>query len=356
MVLALNSGLAQGGTHSRLLTVRNYRMSEQPLHALAVAQGQDAAELPCRGRLDMTTVRTLKRHIAATGAAVVHVHDYKSAFYAWLATRGSRVTRIATLHGWVGATASLRLYNRMEMSLLRRFDALVVVSDAQRPILLRNGVATSLVHQIDNGIAVPVSPPQRDAAVRAELGLAPQQFVLAAVARLSSEKNLTQLLDSVARVGCDQDIVLVVAGDGPERAALEKQATALGIAHRVRFLGQRDDMAQLWPAFDALVLPSLTEGMPLVVLEAMAHGIPVIASRVGDVPRMLGHSPLSTLIDPGDGEALDVAIRRHAVRGTQVDTAAHRHVLAHHSIATMSQRYQALYLALQEARHDRRTA
>lgn len=356
MVLSLNAGLAATGLRSRLLCVHNYRMQRQELFDAANAQGQDVADLPCRGRLDMGTVRALRRHIAATDANIVHVHDYKSAFYAWLATRGRRLARVATLHGWVGATTSLRLYNTMELALLRRFDALAIVAEPQRAVLLRHRVPAEHVHVMDNGIDLPTAAGDRVGA-RAALGLSQDAFVIAAVARLSAEKNLSLLIDVMARLVAGQDVVLLVAGDGPERAALEEQARALGISSTVHLLGQRDDIAAMWPAFDVLALPSLTEGMPLVVLEALAHGVPVVASRVGEVPRLLSHSPASILVEPGNADALEDALRAAIARGPGLrDTGAARHVREHHSTESMSRRYGALYASLLESGHARRSA
>ena len=102
MVLALDQGLSQQGTRNRLLSINNYRLGDQPLHNCGTRAGQDVVLLPCRGKLDMRTVIALVNQIDHCKANVLHVHDYKSAFYAWLATRRRlHVKLVATLHGWV---------------------------------------------------------------------------------------------------------------------------------------------------------------------------------------------------------------------------------------------------------------
>jgi glycosyltransferase involved in cell wall biosynthesis len=355
VVLALADGLRMRGARCRLLGIRNYLMARQPLHEAALAAGHDAVLLPCRGRIDMRTVSALSAQLAASGATVLHVHDYKSAFYAWLATRQHpRVKLVATLHGWVESSQALRLYTRLELALLRRFDALAVVAQDQAARLLRAGVPAARIHQVDNGIAMPAAPdPSRVSALRGELDLAGSGPVLAAVARLAPEKNLAMLLSAFAASRRD-DARLLLVGDGPERAALEAQADALGLRPRVRFAGARTDMDVVWGLVDCLALPSLGEGMPLVVLEAMSRGIPVVASAIGDVPRLLSGSEHGRLVPPGDEAALREAIDAALAGPAAHDARAAAFVQAHHSADAMAARYLDLYQEL--AGHGRKTA
>ncbi len=359
MVLALNNGLASHGVRSRLLNINNYRMREQPLHELARARGQESVLLPCRGRIDTATVNALSAQIAMTGAAVVHSHDYKSAFYAWLATRRQPARLVATLHGWVEGSSSLRLYTRLELALLGRFDALVVVAADQVERLMRAGVPRSRIQQIDNGIEAAHADGAGAALLRGRLGIATNAHVFTGVARLSSEKNLAMLLQAFAPVAArSSDAVLVLVGDGPERESLQNQAGQLGLDRggQLHFLGKRDDMAAIYAMSDCLVLPSLSEGMPLVVLEAMACEVPVLASAVGDIPRLLAQSEHGRLVPAGDAAALQAALNEAlSLRGRR-DQAARRYVDQHHSAQAMAARYLDLYHRLLETTHDRRAS
>lgn len=357
VVLALNHGLPRQGARARLLSINNYRMSEQALHDTASATGQDAVLLPCRGRVDATTIGALAAQIGAAREPVVHVHDYKSAFYAWLATRRRPAPLVATLHGWVEGSASLRLYTRLELTLLRRFDALVVVAADQVDRLARAGVSRARIRHVDNGIDCPERDEAGARALREPLGLSPTSRVFGAVARLSAEKNLAMLLRAFAPVAARHpDAVLVVVGDGPQREELETLARQLDLDDRVRFLGCRHDMPALYTLMHALVLPSLTEGMPLVVLEAMACEVPVIASAVGDVPRLLAQSSHGRLVPPGDVTALEAALDEACIAPPRRDTAARQHVLAHHSSQVMVRNYLDLYDSLLEKPHARRAS
>lgn len=362
VVLALNRALVHAGARGRLLSINNYRMQEQALHDIASATGQDAVLLPCRGRVDTATVGALAAQIDAAReregrAPVVHVHDYKSAFYAWLATRRQPAPLVATLHGWVEGSTSLRLYTRLELALLRRFDTLVVVAGEQIDRLVRAGVPRSRIRHVDNGIDCPVRDERGASSLRAELRLSPTARVFSAVARLSSEKNLAMLLRAFAPVANRHpDAVLLLAGDGPQREELQALAERLSLGTRVRFLGVRHDMPAVYTLSDHLVLPSLTEGMPLVVLEAMACEVPVIASAVGDVPRLLAQSAHGRLVPPGDADTLEQALDEAASQATARDTSARDYVRERHSAHAMAMGYVDIYRSLRERGHARRAS
>lgn len=350
MVLTLARALSGQRVASRLLSINNYRMREQSLHDAAHASGQDAVLLPCHGRFDPRTARALAHQLGtdASSLQVLHAHDYKSAFYAWLANRYRKVPMVATLHGWVEGSRSMRIYNRLELALLRRFDAIVVVAAGQAERLHRAGIARERIHQVDNAIDPPsAADDARAAEVRRELQLADAGFVFGAVARLSAEKNLGQLLEAFQPLAqATPQAHLLIVGDGPEREALEARCRELSLARQVTFTGNRSDMGRIYPALDCLVLPSLTEGMPLVILEAMARGIPVVASAVGDVPRLLGHATHARLVPPGDGATLATALDQALAFHGRRDASAREYALAHHAPSVMADRYIGIYRQL----------
>lgn len=357
MLLGLGDGLRSLGVRNRMLAIHNPRLREQPLHAAALQAGLDSAVLPCNGRLDLRTVSALVAQIDTCDADVVHAHDYKSVFHAWLATRRRRHVRlVATIHGWVETSAALRLYNRMDLALLRRFDALVVVADDQAQRLRRAGVPAMRIHAIGNGIRIPAAQATADlhAALREDLGLQARQPVFATIGRLSSEKNVAAFVAAFAAVvERVPTAVGLVVGDGPCRDALQSQVARAGLQSNIRFLGVRDDIDAIYALVDCLVLPSTSEGMPLVALEAMARGIPVVASAVGDLPRLLANAGHGRLVAPGDVAGLATALCAALDDIGCHDACAAAWVRDHHSNHAMAARYHALYLDLhaQARRH-----
>jgi glycosyltransferase involved in cell wall biosynthesis len=181
---------------------------------------------------------------------------------------------------------------------------------------------------------------------RAELTNDPAAPLVLTVARLDAQKGIPVLLDAVASV---PDAAFVVAGDGPDRAALEARAVSLGLADRVRFLGHRRDVASLLAAADVLVLPSLYEGLPLSVLEAMIAGVPVIATAVGGTDEVVRDGETGTLVPPGDASALAAAIRRvlgDRERSSRLADAARALVAREHSVEAMVASVSRLYETL----------
>ncbi|GGE03524.1 glycosyl transferase family 1 [Aureimonas endophytica] len=188
-------------------------------------------------------------------------------------------------------------------------DAVVCVSRTAAESFVAAGVDPNLIHAIANGVH-PRPPGRSRADSRRNLGIAPEATVVLVVARLTEQKGHAVLLDALA---ADRPsvpgFVCLIAGDGPLRMPLERQARTAGLGQTVRFLGERDDVADLMAAADCLVLPSLFEGLPLVVLEAMAAGLPVVATLIGGTSEAVDDGVTGWLAEPGDAAALAATLR-----------------------------------------------
>ena len=191
---------------------------------------------------------------------------------------------------------------------LRRAERIFCPSAYLRDVALGWGLDPHRVSVLPNPAPeVPALPPRE--ALRGELGLDPGAAVLAFAGRLGPQKSLGTLLEALERV---PEVVLVVAGDGPERTPLEQRARSLALDDRVRFLGSvpRDVVLRLFRAADASVLPSAWENFPHTVVEALAVGCPVLATRVGGVPEVVRDGENGLLVTPRDAAALASAIER----------------------------------------------
>jgi glycosyltransferase involved in cell wall biosynthesis len=160
---------------------------------------------------------------------------------------------------------------------------------------------------VPNGIAVSPTVRAPDPALRAELVKGRPDYVVLTPARLHEQKGHTYLLEAAAQV---PDATFVLAGDGPLRARLEARARELGVAERCVFLGHRSDIPELLAVADLFVLPSLYEGLPVSVLEAMAARRPVVATAIGGTDEAVTHELTGLLVPPSDPGALASAIRR----------------------------------------------
>jgi len=200
------------------------------------------------------------------------------------------------------------LNHRLGLKLLRAHDRLVTLGAYQKDYLTaREGISPERIEIIANGIDVARGRRTAGASPsrRAALGLGEGAFVIGTVAVLRPEKNISMLFDAVeVLIMRGTDARLVIVGDGSERPMLQQEAVARGLAERIAFLGYHDDPAVLLPSFDVFALTSRSEVMPISILEAMAGGIPVVATAVGAVSEMVVDGVTGFLVASGDGFAL----------------------------------------------------
>jgi L-malate glycosyltransferase len=279
------------------------------------------------------------RYFHSVRPDVIHVHNPTSLHYAVLSRLIARPALVLTVHGETH-------FRRGTVLEWRLVQAVAVVSHAALRTL-RLPCDPRKCSVIHNGIAPAHDSTEMRESARAELGVG-DKVVGAIVARLSGRKGHATLLKSVSllRNAGNTPLTLIV-GDGPERGALEQQARQLGLdGGHVRFLGARSDVDRILCASDFFVLPSDTEGLPLSVLEAMAHGLPIVASRVGGIPEIIETSEQGLLVPPGDPAALADAIRRvvedPALRRS-LSAAARTRVNTAFSMANTLENYDRLY-------------
>ncbi len=307
---------------SLLVAIENSTRSSADFVERARAAEISVSELPCHGKWRSRSQQQLNEEILRFGAQCIHTHDYKSHLFGYLAARRGNIPLVATLHGWTRETVKLKMYELVERFLLRRFDAIVVVSEGMAQDLRKRGFPDAMLQTIENGVDTEQFSPDNAAADRAEFGFGPGDYVFGVIGRLSREKGQEVLLKAFARVLADHPHVrLLLVGDGPEKPALLALAAELGIAGSVVFAGLRNDIEQILPAIDCCVSPSWTEGMPMTILEAMACQRPIIATEVGSVGKLL-QGGAGFLVEPGDIAAMAALMSAVAAGGRETDTVA----------------------------------
>lgn len=286
----------------------------------------------------------------ATGLAprVAHTHGYRADVIGGAAASGAGFPVVSTVHGFTGGGRRNRLYEALQARVLRRFDAVAAVAASVAANLRARGVPPERIHVVRNAWR-PSGAPHSRADARAALGLPADAAVAGWVGRLSPEKGAELFLEAVARAR--HGVLASVVGDGPEAARLARLAARLGISARVAWHGALPDAAALFPAFDVFVLSSGTEGTPMVLLEAMACRVPIVATRVGGVPDVVGPGE-ARLVPPGDAVALaraiDDVLDHPGAAATRAAAAAAR-LATDFSPAAWVEGYEALYAS---ARRD----
>ena len=314
------------GAEVQLATTASYlARTDLDVSAVLFNDGRLAEELRGLG-IDVTVidesrhgalaiVSSLTRFLIEQRIDVVHTHRYKDTILGTIAARLAGVRHVVrTMHGLREPMAGwsrikFGAYETLDNVMLRAFaDRVIAVSNRMAGTLITNGFKSSRVTTIHNGIDLARAIPGRAEDIRRELGVDAASIVIGTVGRLSPVKAQDvlmraagRILDSVPRAR------FVIAGDGPLGGELEALATRLGIDRACTFLGARSDISDVIAALDVFVLPSLSEGLPMAVLEAMAAGKPVVASRVGGLPEVIQHGVSGMLIPPGGAEALAAA-------------------------------------------------
>ncbi len=314
-----------------------------PEHSLitkARESGIALVNLRCEGRIRSGAVHALRTTLQSRHIDVLHTHNYKSNAYGYLASRGTGVKLIATCHNWTDTTPALRIYGTLDRMLLSRFDRVVAVSESTAERLRRAHIATNKVSVIGNGVLVPEALPRSTSS---------GELVIGALTRLSPEKGVDVLLRGAAEIlHRGVRARLVVAGDGPERERLLLLSRQLGIAGQVEFRGFVEDVRAYLASLDIFAQPSLADAMPMSVLEAMASGLPVVASAIGGIPELLGNGKRGLLIQPGNHEMLAghlETLSKDALLRAKLGDAAREYVIQHCSATAMARRYEEIYHA-----------
>ena len=333
-----------------LIVAPNERDAPTPeFISAARSAGIDAMTLPCDGRLDWHLLRQLRQLVRRQGIDIIHCHGYKEDVHAALAGLG--IPLIATNHLWKRTTRALRLYCWLDGLILRRFDEIIAVSDPILDDMRQCSVPEAKLSKIANGIDMrrfetPLQPAER-AAVRAGLGLEADAVVVGMLSSLTPEKGHAFALDAMTILAAEfPQVQLCIVGDGGLGESLRARVRSVGLESRIIFAGRRSDIPQVLGSFDVFVLPSLNEGLPMALLEAMAAGLPAVASEVGDVGQAIEDGVSGRLVPPGSSPDLLNALRplvASAELRRRLGDGARRRVAKHFSSRAMTEAYCRIY-------------
>ena len=295
--------LRQSESESMHFSLCCFQENGQPaeLETLAVEYGLDCTCVTAVWPFDLGTIRQLVRIVKDRKVSLLVTHGYKPNLLGRIATWIAGIPTIAVSRGWTYESHLVRFYEFLDRIFLRLADAVVAVSEGQRQKILACGVRPDKVRVIHNAIDLAAYPGPAEKSVRAELGIPRDAILVATAGRLSPEKNHLGLVEAARRVIEKMpDVHFVVFGDGFLRPKLEKTVADAGIGHRFFLPGFRSDVRSLLHEIDIFALPSHTEGLPNVVLEAFACRKPVVATRVGGTPEVVQHGKNGFLVPARD--------------------------------------------------------
>jgi len=321
--------LTEGASHPFVDSLRAAGLSTWPVVVSA------------RGYLgERGTIREVCRQLRP---AIVHTHGYRPDVVDAGIARSLGIPVVSTLHGFTGGGWRNRFYEWVQRMAARRMEAVVAVSRPMARALAQDGIAPDRVRLIQN--AWKADAPSLDrAAARRVLGVPDDRFLGGWVGRLSHEKGPDVFLDALWHLR-HIPIFACVVGDGSDRAALKRRAARLGLSDLVEWNGTVPGAGRFFAAFDCFVLSSRTEGTPIVLFEAMAAGVPIVAADVGGVPDIIGPQE-ALLVRRDDAEALAGAMRavhEHPEAARVRACHARERLAREFAVDPWLERYEALY-------------
>jgi len=317
----------------------------QQLHGSGVVEEHFRLDRPVSPQCVRALVSAFHRH----RIDVAHSHEFSMAVYGGCAAWLAGIPHVITMHG--SRYYAGRLQRRLALrAAISRSGSTIAVSHQLASHLANDlRVRGDRIGMIPNGVR-PVAPPPRATSLREELGLTPEDRLIIAIGNLYPVKGHRYLVDAVALLASRHPrLHVAIAGRGDQAGALVDRAQSHRIADRVHLLGLRSDVGSVLAAADGFVLPSLSEGLPLALLEAMFAGRPIVATRVGEVASALDNGEAGILVAPGDalalGAGIDVLLTNPGLARALAEQ-ARRRAEAEYGIAQMVDRYRGVYAQL----------
>ena len=351
MLLNLVADQQRQGMEPVIASIGEPRCGEKTLETEARRRGLRVETFRMRPGPNIIGACEILKFARCIGSDILHSHGYKcNILLGMMPKKLRRIPIVATLHGWTwtGGWNRMRIYEWLDRLSLRFIDRVVVVNRAMSEMVKIEGL-----HVVNNGIPVDWADisgmsgeekHQKDPRIEAFcLG----GFTIGAIGRLSPEKGFSILLDAVKEVAeMHPEVRLVILGDGDERSALEARIKRLGIEQRVLMPGYVRNAGRFLPLFRVFALSSLTEGLPIVILEAMQAGVPIVATRVGGVPDVLENGKAGILVDARSSKKLAEGIRilmSDATSTKRMADIAKDLVRTKYSAVAMGEKYNEIY-------------
>lgn len=349
VVAMLASGQASRGHSVRVACVISPTRESNPFVDALQERGVNAVPVTVGDR-DYPGERKLVRDLCRGDRPdVVHTHGFRPDVIDGGVAHAERIPTVSTCHGFIEFGFRGAVYQWLQRRALRRYEAVVAVSEAIASTLRRSGVPPDRIDVVLNAFGSPTERIGRDSA-RILLNL-PDEPVVAWVGRFSAEKGPDIAIDAFARLRHPTARLLMI-GEGREESALRKRAGELGLAQRIIWAGPVANVGRLFSAFDAFLLSSRTEGTPMVLLEAMAAGVPIVASLVGGVGDVVDASCawLAPALDPRAlAEGIEEALSNRRLTDERTQRASER-LHQRFAMDPWLSRYESIYRAIAKSR------
>jgi glycosyltransferase involved in cell wall biosynthesis len=350
MLLNLMEAQKKMGLHPALLSMGHVSIGQKSVEIESMKRGLNTKTLRFRNKLNILNALKILQIANSLDVQVVHSHGYKGNILLGLLPRRFRsIPVITTLHGWTATRllSKISIYEFIDALAIKNLECVVGVSasiSSKRiikyfginPFIINNGIKQL---NFEKGVLKATFPALASNLI--------DTYSILAIGRLSSEKGFDILIRSISHLVSEKiPVNLVIIGDGENRSRLDRIIEELGLEEIVHLIGYQQEAHRFMADFDAFVLPSLTEGLPITILEAMQAGIPIIATRVGEIPTLLDDGELGELVIPNDVEDLSRALKRvykNRQQAKEKSKKAKQNILINYGLEKMAKQYNDLY-------------
>ncbi|MEY4949208.1 MAG: hypothetical protein RL698_1419 [Pseudomonadota bacterium] len=345
-ILMLGRHLSRRGVELVLVTIGDSE-GARDVHRHFETAGLRAIRLPFDAKLSPGAIAGLRRILRDEGIDVLHTHEFKSDVFGWFATRGLPVRLVSTPHGWSsGEGLRITAYEVVGRNFLRGFDRLFPLSHGLEADLLARGFPRDRVQLVEN--AVDEEPLEACWQERERADFAASGKIVF-IGRVIEPKGVMDLVEAFARLPDRTATTLVVAGEGGAADAMRRRAVELGVAEAIRFAGYVADVPSFLRDADAIVLPSHSEGLPRVLMEASAAGVAIVGTDIPGIRDLVENEQSGLLVPARDPAALATAI--HRVRSDaglrrRLARCARARLIERHTGARLARDFEAAYAAL----------
>jgi glycosyltransferase involved in cell wall biosynthesis len=334
--------------NTEICFLRPINEKEFPLLQLSKDKNIKAFDIPIRGKIDIKAILLLRTILKNKNIHIIHTHDYKADLYGYFASRKLNISIVSTMHGWIFNNKIDKLYYNIDKLFLKHFKLITCVSNPLIEMMISDGIPSSKLVYIPNSVDnIYLNKHSKSKHLHNIFNLSESIPIIGCIGRLRKEKGQICLLKAFNSIKekCN-NCHIVFVGDGPDKDYLEQYAVSNNIQNRIHFVNYQTNIINIYSEIDLLVLPSFTEGLPLVVLEAMAMGIPVIATNVGGVKDLVHENLTGQLIDSGNIHQMASAILRYFDNQEYFQTLAYEAkelINRYYSNNSIIHKYQSLY-------------
>jgi glycosyltransferase involved in cell wall biosynthesis len=346
-ILALLKHLNQDRIKPLICALRDDQGSNAPICDAASELGVPSLVIDAPRRFDFNAVRKLRRIIRGRKISILHTHGYKVDLLGRLATLGTPCKIITTPHGWTHEPdMKLRMYESLDRAIFPFMDLVVPLSQEMHKDIAQLPGMRRKLQLILNGVDLDEIASDVKEAPELTAWKSEGCFIIGFIGRLIEAKGIGALLRAVAQMPSPAVRVALI-GNGPDEQSFRDMAQSLNISERVTFFGYREDRLSFIKAFDVLALPSLSEGIPRCIMEAMGLGVAVVASDIPGCRAVVDSCETGILVPTGDEKALGEAfesLRRNPVFRNTLAQAGKIHVYKHFSAERMAKQYEKLFI------------